>query len=151
MYPGVHAVDKPAHQAMVMAGSGRSISYADLDRRSVQLARVFDSYGLSPTATVAVACENRLEWAEMIWAAARSGRCLAPVNWHLGARELSEVLRASGAELLLAGPASQTALRGCPRHHRRWRSMATELCLTTRPRSRPCRPIHFPASGWVAA
>lgn len=111
MYPGVHAVTKPAQPAFVMAESGRSITYAELNRRSIRLARVFDSVGLSSAAIVAVACENRLEWAEMIWAAARSGRCLAPVNWHLGARELSDVLRASGAELLLAGPASHAALR----------------------------------------
>ncbi|WP_286901546.1 AMP-binding protein [Thermocrispum sp.] len=111
MYPGVHAVTRPAHPALVMAGSGAAISYAELNRRSIRLARVFDALGLSSAAVVAVACENRLEWAEMIWAAARSGRCLAPANWHLGPRELSDVLRASGAELLLAGPASHAALR----------------------------------------
>lgn len=96
---------------MIMAETGQSISYAELDRRSVQLARVFDQYGLAPDAVVAVACENRTEWAEMMWAAARSGRSLAPVNWHLGAQELAEVLRASGAALLLAGPVSHAAVR----------------------------------------
>lgn len=114
MYPGVHALEKPEQPAMIMAGSGRSISYAELDRRSIQLARVFDAYGLAPTATVAVACENRLEWAEMMWATARSGRCLAPVNWHLGPSELSEVLRVSDAAALIAGPASHAALREVP-------------------------------------
>lgn len=47
----------------------------------------------------------------MIWAAARSGRSLAPVNWHLGPHELAEVLRVSGAAMVIAGPAAQAALR----------------------------------------
>ncbi|HWD05868.1 MAG TPA: AMP-binding protein [Kribbella sp.] len=110
MYPGVHAATKPDHPALIVAETGERVTYGELDRRSIQLARLFDQRGLPRDATVAMVCENRLEWAEAMWAAARSGRCLAPVNWHLGARELAEVLRASGAAMVIAGPAAQAAL-----------------------------------------
>ncbi|NKQ57063.1 AMP-binding protein [Amycolatopsis sp. K13G38] len=111
MYPGIHAAEKPDRPALIMAGTGRCVTYGELDRRSIQLARLFDERGLAPDATVAMVCENRTEWAEVMWAAARSGRCLAPVNWHLGPHELAEVLRASGAAMVIAGPAAQRALR----------------------------------------
>ncbi|GLZ15943.1 putative acyl-CoA ligase [Actinomadura sp. NBRC 104425] len=111
MYPGQYAISKPDHPAMIMAGGGERITYAELDRRSIRLARVLDHHGLAPDATVAVVCENRLEWAEMIWAVARSGRCCAPVNRHLGPAEMVQLLRAADADALLISGVGRQTLR----------------------------------------
>lgn len=110
MYPGHYAVSRPNHPAMIMAGSGDTIGYAELDRRSIQLARLLDQHGIADDATVAVVCENRLEWAEILWGVIRSGRSAAPVNTHLGTAELREVLQACEASALLAGEIAQPAL-----------------------------------------
>ena len=40
MYPGTYAAEAPDRVAAVMAGTGETLSYGDLERRSVQLAHV---------------------------------------------------------------------------------------------------------------
>ena len=72
--------DKPAG---VMAGSGEQLSYAELERRSNQIAHLFRSRGLRPGDHVAIVLENRLEMFPVTWAAQRSGLLYTPVNWHL--------------------------------------------------------------------
>lgn len=54
MYPGVHAAVKPEHPALIVAETGECLSYGDLDRRSIQLARLFDERGLARDAVVAI-------------------------------------------------------------------------------------------------
>nr|WP_192817807.1 AMP-binding protein [Rhodococcus sp. JVH1] len=80
-----------------MAGSGTRISYRELDRRSMSLAVLLRRRGLSAGDTIAVVAENRIGWAEVIWATARAGFDIAPVNWHLGGDELCAVLGACDA------------------------------------------------------
>jgi fatty-acyl-CoA synthase len=58
---------------MVLAGTGDSITYRDLDRRSVRLVRALRDGGLGADSGVAVICENRLEWSEIVWATQRAG------------------------------------------------------------------------------
>lgn len=57
--------------------------------------------GLGPGDTVAVVLENRLEWAEVVWAPLRSGMWVAPLNWHLGPGELAYLLEDSRARALV--------------------------------------------------
>ena len=78
--------DKPA---VVMAGSGATLSYAELDRQSNKIAGLFRSRGLRPGDHIAVLMENRPEFFPVVWAAQRSGLLYTPVNWHLSAAEAS--------------------------------------------------------------
>ena len=39
MYPGTYAAEAPDRIAAVMVGTSETLSYGDLERRSVQLAR----------------------------------------------------------------------------------------------------------------
>ncbi|BAH50696.1 AMP-binding protein [Rhodococcus opacus] len=118
-YPGTFAESQPDRPAMVMAGSGVRISYRELDQRSRSLAKVFRSRGLEAGDTVAVVSEYRVEWAEVIWATARAGFDIAPVNRHLGGDELSTVLGACDARVVVASQgcmdAVQAAISGLPR------------------------------------
>ncbi len=81
--------DEPA---IVMSGSGRTVSYAELDDRSTRLARVFDEAGLEPGDHVAVMLGNRPEFFDVLWAALRSGLYLSPINWHLGPEEAGYII-----------------------------------------------------------
>lgn len=89
---------------MIMAESGEKITYAQLERRSTALALVLRRAGLQPGEAVAVVSENRLEWAEILWATLRSGLDVAPVNFHLGSDELAAMLSACDARAVIVSP-----------------------------------------------
>ena len=91
--------DKPA---VIMAGSGATLSYAELDRQSNQIAHLFRARGLRPGDHIAVLMENRPEFFPVVWAAQRSGLFYTPVNWHLSAAEAAYIVADCGARLLVA-------------------------------------------------
>lgn len=93
MYPAVHAVTAPERPALVMASSGRTVTYRQLDERSARLAAHLREKGLRRGDTVVVALGNDLRWAEIVWTCLRSGLFVAPVNWHLTVAELVPLLQ----------------------------------------------------------
>jgi len=60
MYPGTYAAEAPDSIAAVMTGTGETLSYGELDRRSAQLARVLRGAGLRRGDVVALLTENNL-------------------------------------------------------------------------------------------
>jgi len=72
MYPGVHAAQTPDKIAAVMTGTGESITYAELERRSVQLVHVLHDEDLRPGDVVALLTENNVRAFEVYWAGARA-------------------------------------------------------------------------------
>ena len=102
--------------AIVMSGSRRIVTYAELDDQSTRLARIFDDRGLRPGDHVAVLLGNQPEFFDVLWAVLRSGMYLTPINWHLGAEEAAYIIEDSGAQALitssdLAGVAAELLLR----------------------------------------
>ena len=83
MYPGTYAAEAPDRIAAVMTGTGETLSYGDLERRSVQLAHVLHEAGLRPGDVVALLTENNLRAFEVYWAALRSGLYITAVNYRL--------------------------------------------------------------------
>lgn len=96
--------DKPA---IVMADGSRSVTFAELDRRSRQVAALVRARGLGAGDHVALAMGNRPEFLEAAWGAQRAGLYWTPVNWHLTADEASYVVDDCGAQVLFA--AAETA------------------------------------------
>ena len=94
--------DKPAG---IMAGSGERLSYAELERRSNQIAHLFRSRGLRPGDHVAILMENRLDLFPVALAAQRSGLLYTPVNWHLSSDEAAYIVADCGARLLISSGA----------------------------------------------
>jgi long-chain acyl-CoA synthetase len=84
--------------AVVMGGSGETVTFAELDDRSTRLARVFDRAGLGPGDHVAVMLHNEPHFFTVIWAALRAGLFLTPINWHLGPEEAGYIIRDCGAK-----------------------------------------------------
>jgi long-chain acyl-CoA synthetase len=101
MYPGTYAAEAPDRIAAVMAGAGETISYGDLERRSVQLAHVLHEAGLRPGDVVALLTENNLRAFEVYWAALRSGLYITAVNYHLKPEEVAYIVSDSGATALV--------------------------------------------------
>ena len=97
------AVDPWAEAIRLVDGGWRS--WDELERRGRRLARALESSGVSSGAVFAVLAENQLEWGELYLGNARAGSRLVPLNWHLTARELSELLVDSGAQLVITDAA----------------------------------------------
>jgi long-chain acyl-CoA synthetase len=113
MYPGRYAAETPDKIAAVMAGTGETLSYGQLERRSVQLSHVLHDLGLRPGDGVALLTENSLRAFEVIWAALRSGLYITAVNYHLKPDEVAYIVNDSGAAALIVSAeqaATATAL-----------------------------------------
>jgi long-chain acyl-CoA synthetase len=101
MYPGTYAAEAPDSVAAVMTGTGETLTYGELDRRSIQLAHVLHEAGLRPGDAVALLTENTLRAFEVYWAAMRSGLYITAVNYHLKPDEVAYIVNDSGAAVLI--------------------------------------------------
>lgn len=101
MHPSVHAQSNPEKPAIIMAGSGETVSYRQLEARSNQAAHFFRSLGLQIGDTVAVCLENRREFFDIIWGAQRSGLICVSISNRLTASEIDYILADSGAEVFV--------------------------------------------------
>ncbi|KAA0080113.1 acyl-CoA synthetase [Mycolicibacterium sp. P9-64] len=102
MYPGTHAATAPDKPAVIMADSGVTVTYAELDENSARLATALHQLGLRAGDVVAVLSDNAPEAFEIYWAALRSGLYVTFVNWHLSVDEAAYIIRDSGARVLIA-------------------------------------------------
>ncbi|GAB3075067.1 acyl-CoA synthetase [Nocardioides zeae] len=105
MFPGTIARTAPERTAVVMAGSGRSLTYGELDQRSANLAAALHELGLRKGDVVALFSDNTVECFEVYWAALRSGLYITPVNRYLTADEVAYIVADSGARVLVASAA----------------------------------------------
>ena len=101
MYPGTYAAATPDKVAAVMTGTGETLTYGDLERRSVQLAHVLHDAGLRPGDVVALLTENSLRAFEVYWAALRSGLYITAVNFRLKPDEVAYIVNDCGATALI--------------------------------------------------
>src|SRR6202050_5014843 len=101
MYPGTYAAQTPDKIAAVMAGTGETVSYSELERRSAQLAHVLHDAGLRSGDAVALLTENNLRALEVYWAALRSGLYITAVNYRLKPDEVAYIVNDSGAAALV--------------------------------------------------
>jgi long-chain acyl-CoA synthetase len=102
MYPGTHAATAPDRPAVIMAGSGRTITYGQLDENSARLAAALHGLGLRTGDVIALLSDNTPEAFEIYWAAIRSGLYITAVNWHLAPEEAAYIVRDSGAQVVIA-------------------------------------------------
>jgi len=83
MYPGHWAKIQGEKAAAINSATGESITYAELNDRSNQLAQFMYSEGLRKGDHVAIMMENNLRYFEFIWAALRSGLYFTTINRYL--------------------------------------------------------------------
>jgi acyl-CoA synthetase (AMP-forming)/AMP-acid ligase II len=92
-----------------MGGTGEVVTYAELDRRSIQLARLWQAHGLSPGDHVAIFSENQARFFEVMWAALRSGLYVTTINSYLAPDEVAYIIADSGARSLVTTSARADA------------------------------------------
>jgi long-chain acyl-CoA synthetase len=101
MFPGTHAAVTPDKPAVVMAASGASTTYRELEEGSARLARYLHDAGLRKGDGIALLAANGPRVYEVYWAAQRSGLYITAVNHHLTADEVSYIVHDSGAKALV--------------------------------------------------
>ncbi len=103
MHPVHHAAQTPDKPAVVMAGSGKSLSYAALNGRSNQVAHLLRSHGLTPGDAIAVLLDNCPDYFEIAWGAQRAGLYFTCLSTKLQVDEIAYILTDSHAKVLFVG------------------------------------------------
>ena len=101
MYPGKWAAMNPDKPALIMADTEEMITYAQLEERSLRLANYMRSIGFEKGDHLAVMAENRIEIAEALWAALRTGGVITMVNTHLTTAEAAYIINDCEAKVLI--------------------------------------------------
>ncbi|HEU0099566.1 MAG TPA: AMP-binding protein [Allosphingosinicella sp.] len=97
--------------ALEELATGRSLTYAELDGRAARVAGLFEARGVGEGDRVAILCRNRLAFFEALFACARLGAILVPLNWRMPPAELDPLLAHCGPRLLLHGGEDEAAVR----------------------------------------
>ncbi|MFI1382527.1 AMP-binding protein [Embleya sp. NPDC020886] len=114
MHPGVTAAAHPHRPAVIMAGTGRVVGYAELDAECNRFAHLLYDAGLRPGDHVAIALENHPLYLALTWAAQCSGLIYTPVGVRLHPDELAYVVDNCGARVFVTS-AAQAELAGAIR------------------------------------
>jgi len=102
MHPANIAAETPDKPAIIMAKTGETISYAELDARSNQGAQLFRKSGLKVGDVVAVFMSNNARFLDICWAAQRAGLYYTCISTRLTAGEVEYIVKDSGAKVLIA-------------------------------------------------
>ncbi len=124
MYPGLHAVARADQPAVIMAGSGETVTYRELEARSNRLAHLLRAVGLKRLDHYAIFMENHPRFFDCCAAGERSGLYFTAVNSFLTAGELAYIVNNSLSRVLVTSEAKRetalAAMADCPH---------VELCL----------------------
>ncbi len=109
---GDRAARHPGRTAVINGSNGLTLSYRELDRRSLQLARFLQAQGLRPGDHIAMVLENNMRCFEIGWAALRSGLMLTPVNRFLTPDEAAHIIADSESRMVVSSHAMRELAEG---------------------------------------
>jgi fatty-acyl-CoA synthase len=97
----------PEAVAMEEPATGRTVFYAELDRRSARAASLMADRGVGEGDRVAILCRNRIAFFEILFGCAKLGAILVPLNWRMPAPELDQLVADAEPSLLFYGAEDQ--------------------------------------------
>ncbi|MDP1820717.1 MAG: AMP-binding protein [Acidimicrobiales bacterium] len=98
MFPGTFAATTPDKPAVITAGTGQVITYAELDAEANQLSRLFRSAGLQPGDHIALCMENHPRFLSVLWGAHYAGLYYTAMSSRLTTEEMAYIIDDCGAE-----------------------------------------------------
>ncbi|SKA24527.1 AMP-binding enzyme C-terminal domain-containing protein [Enhydrobacter aerosaccus] len=101
MHPYIHAQKHPDKPAYVMAATGETVTYRQLDDQSNRIAQLFRAAGLRPGDHIALFLENHPRFFEICWGAQRSGLIYTAISSRLTAPEVEYIVADCGAKLFV--------------------------------------------------
>ena len=93
----------PERMAMEDIVHGDRVTYRQLSIRTGRTTALLASLGVAQGDRVALLCRNRIEFFELLFACARLGAILVPLNWRMPDHELAPLLTDCGAGWLIHG------------------------------------------------
>ena len=111
MHPYIHAQNNPDKPAYIMAGSGETVTYKELDERSNQLAHLMRKAGVKTGDAIAIFMENNARYFELCWAAQRAGLYFTCISSRLTASEVAYIINDCGAKLLFTSKEKETVAK----------------------------------------
>ncbi len=112
MHPCVHAQTTPDKPAYIMAATGESVTYAELDDRTNRLAQLFRAKGLKTGDHIALLMENQKRFYEVCWAAQRAGLYYTAISTRLTAPEAAYIIDDCDAQMLITSKAMADIAEG---------------------------------------
>ncbi|HUF99691.1 MAG TPA: AMP-binding protein [Ilumatobacter sp.] len=97
MYPGAFVETHGLKPAVIMADTGWTQTFAELDSRANQLSRVFRAAGLKPGDHVALCMENHPRFLEVLWGCEYAGLIYTAVSSRLTVDETAYITNDCGA------------------------------------------------------
>jgi acyl-CoA synthetase (AMP-forming)/AMP-acid ligase II len=101
MYPAVYAEQKPDHPAVIMAGTGETVTFRELNERSNRFAHLLRDRGVQRGDHIAIFLENGPRYHEMCWGAQRAGIYYTTINYHLTVPEVEYIVNDCDARVLV--------------------------------------------------
>jgi len=101
MHPFIHAKTTPDKPAIIVAETGETRTYRQLDEASNQVAHLFRQHGLGHDDVVAFMLENTPDYYNLTWGAQRAGLRYVCISSRLTADETDYILENSCAKLFI--------------------------------------------------
>ena len=105
MHPFHHAANQPDMPAIIMAGSGDTLTYAQLEAESNRIAHLLRGLGLVRGDTIAILMHNEIDFLPICWAAQRAGLVYVAMSTKLTADEAGYIAQDSSAKAIFCSPA----------------------------------------------
>jgi long-chain acyl-CoA synthetase len=122
MFARQHAVDHPGKPAIIMAASGETVSYSELEARANQVAHLLRAAGLQRGDHISVFMENSARMLEIEAGAERTGLYYTLINSYLAPDEVAYIVTNSNSRLLFSSVAKRevavAAAAKCPQVER---------------------------------
>lgn len=93
----------PDRMAMEDLSTGDRVTYLELNERTGRSTALLASLGVGENSRVALLCRNRIEFFELLFACARLGAILVPLNWRMPGQELAPLMADCDAKWLFHG------------------------------------------------
>ncbi len=100
MHPYIHAQNCPDKPAYIMANTGETVTFGEINDLSNQVAQLFRARGVKIGDGIAIFMDNNKHFFEICWAAQRAGVYYTAVSSRLTAPEVDYIVRDCNAKLL---------------------------------------------------
>ncbi len=114
LHPLHHARTTPDKPALVMADSGVTVTYRQLEDGSNRVAQLFRSLGLQSGDHIALMLENHPRYFEICWGAHRAGLIYTAMSTRLTEGEVSYIVQDCAAKAVIASTAMTKSVAPLP-------------------------------------